>query len=69
MTKEQFIPLAREVFGHFGFQSQAAKKFRVNQSTVYRWTTGDIPIPPEIGRAMRAAAAEKVACITKLLAA
>ena len=70
MDKEQFVSLSRETFGYFGFRSAVARELSVAPSTVCRWVSGEIPIPPDAEHKLRKAALERVGRITaKLLTA
>jgi hypothetical protein len=69
MTHERFAALARELHGAVGWQSALAREHLVHRSTVLRWATGEIPIPPDVARSVREAAVRKVATVASILAA
>lgn len=66
MKPDQFASLARELYGNFGWQTAVAELQKVNQSTVYRWSVGKIPIPDEAVANLKRIAAVKIAEVAKL---
>lgn len=68
MNPSAFVTLAKEVHGRWGWQAIVAKHNNVNRSTVYRWGTGEIPLPVSaIDNLQRAAAHKAAALVTAAL--
>jgi len=68
MSPERFRALAIEIYGQIGHQRHMARLYGEHQAVVRRWCLGQVPIPEKAIVDLRAAAAEKLGTVGKLLA-
>lgn len=56
MTPIEFKTSAQRIFGKSGWKGQLAEALCVNRSTIWRYTSGERPIPESVALALEALA-------------